>query len=195
MKRRKKDGLTFVKKEKKIKPHHFKGAFLLLFWMAAVSFIAFVLVLIFGNRSVVIGDSMKPELYNSQQVLINKAAFVILKPKVNDIVAFYPNGNKNSHLYIKRVVAVPGDTVLIKDRHFYVNGSLFKDEGLYDYIEFAGLAEDEIVLGNGEYFVLGDNRNESEDSRYGNIGSVELDDIVGKVWFHFSIDDEKAGFN
>ncbi len=191
---KKKNGLTFVKKEKKIKPHHFTGLFILLFWMAAVTFIAFVIIMIFGSRTAVIGDSMKPVLYNSQEVLINKASYILFKPKAGDIIAFYPHGNKNSHLYVKRVVAEGGDTVLIQNGHLYVNGDLFEDEDLYDYMEFAGLAENEIHLEKDEVFVLGDNRNDSEDSRYGNIGPVKGDYVVGKVWFHFSTEDEKIGF-
>ncbi|MCR4649766.1 MAG: signal peptidase I [Lachnospiraceae bacterium] len=192
---KKKAGLTFVKKEKKIKTHHFTSVFLLFFWMAAVSFIAFVLVLVFGTRSAVIGDSMNPVLVNSQEVLINKASYIILKPRVNDIVAFYPHGNKNSHMYIKRIVATPGDKVIIEDGNLYVNGEVYHREGHLDYIEYAGLAENEIVLEKGEYFVMGDNCNDSEDSRYGNIGSVSSDEIVGRVWFHFPFEDMKMGFN
>ena len=192
MKRR--DGLTFVKKEKKIKPHHFTGLFVVFFWMAAVSFIAFVLVLIFGTRSAVIGDGMNPALYNSQEVLINKSSYLLFKPRVGDIIAFYPNGNRNSYFYIKRVVAVAGDEVLISNGHLYVNGDLFEDEDMYEKMEYAGLAENPIVLDRDEFFVLGDNRNESEDSRFGNIGAVKRDDIIGRVWYKFSLEDEKGGF-
>lgn len=191
---RKKKGLTFYKKEKKIKPSHFKYVFLMIFWMAVVSFIAFVIVLIFGTRAAVIGDGMEPNYYNSQEVLINKAAYIILSPKVGDVVAFYPNGNSNSHYYIKRVVAIPGDKVIIKDGHLYVNGKLFADEDKYDVIEYAGFAENEITLAKDEYFVLGDNRNNSEDSRHGNIGPVKRDNIDGKVWFHFACDEADVGF-
>lgn len=192
---KKKHELTFVKKEKKIKPHHFKGVFVLLFWMVAVSFIAFVIILIFGNRTAVIGDGMNPVLYNSQEVLINKASYILFGPRVGDIVAFYPNGNKNSHYYIKRVVATPGDTVIISDGHLYVNGYIFEDEGKYPPFEYAGLAENEIKLEKGEYFLIGDNRNNSEDSRYGNVGPVDRDYIAGRVYFHFSFEDKKMGFN
>ncbi len=170
---RKKKGLTFVKKEKKVKPHHFTGFFILLFWLAAVSFIAFVLVLVFGTKSAVIGDGMNPELVNSQEVLINKSSYLLFKPKVGDIIAFYPNGNKKSYMYIKGEVATGGDTVLIENGHLYINGELFEDEDLYEMIEYAGLAENLITLNKDEYFVLGDNRNDSEDSRYGNIGPVK----------------------
>lgn len=191
---KKRNGLTFVKKEKKIKPHHFTGLFVLLFWMAAVSFIAFVLVLVFGNKSAVIGDGMNPVLTNGGEVFINKSSYIIFKPGVGDIIAFYPNGNKNSYLYLKRVVAVGGDEVLIENGHLYVNGNLFEDEDFYEPMEFAGLAENPIVLQKDEFFVLGDNRNDSEDSRFGNIGPVKRDDIVGRVWFRIKTDGVKDGF-
>ena len=192
---KKKHELTFIKKEKKIKAHHFTGVAVLLFWFAAVTFISFVLVMVFGTRVAVVGDSMNPVLFNSQEVLINKASYIILRPRVNDIIAFYPNGNRNSHFYIKRVVALPSDTVLIENGHLYVNGELFEDEGMYEAMSYAGLAENEYKLENDEYFVLGDNREESEDSRYGNIGPVKRDDIIGRVWFHLKYENEKAGFN
>jgi len=193
--KKRRDGLTFVKKEKKIKPQHFTSLFIFIFRLVAVTFIAFVLVMIFGTRTAVIGDSMSPVLNNSQQVLINKASYLLLKPRSGDIIAFYPNGNKNSHMYVKRVVATPGDTVLIEDGYLYINGFIYEDENKYEKIEYPGLAENEITLNKGEYFVLGDNRNDSEDSRYGNIGPVSIDDIVGRVWFHFTYDDNKFGFD
>lgn len=193
--RRKNHELTFYKKEKKIKPHHFKGLLYLLFWMAAVSFIAFVIVLIFGTRTSVIGEGMQPTYFNSQEVLINKAAYIVLSPKRGDVIAFYPNGNSKSHAYVKRVVAVPGDKVQIVNGHLNINGILYEDEDKYDNMVYSGLAENEIILGDEEYFVLGDNRNNSEDSRNGNIGPVKSDNIVGKVWFHLSCEESSMGFN
>ena len=131
-------------------------------------------------------------LKHGEQVLLDRITYQFTSPGRGDVIAFYPNGNKNSYLYLKRVVAVGGDEVLIENGHLYINGSLFEDEDLYEPMEFAGLAETPIVLEKDEYFVLGDNRNDSEDSRYGNIGPVNRDDIVGRVWFRYKIDDKKA---
>lgn len=195
MSKKRKHELTFYKKEKKIKPHHFKSLFWIIFSMAAASFIAFVIVIVLGTRTTVIGESMEPTLYNSQNVLINKASYIIFSPKSGDIVAFYPNGNKKTHYYIKRIVAVPGDRVVIKDGHLYINDEIYKDEAKYDYIEDPGLAENEITLQRNEYFIMGDNRNCSEDSRDGNIGPVNKKQIEGKVWFHFKCEDEEMGLN
>ena len=84
------------------------------------------------------------------------------------------------------VVGVPGDTVQIKNGTVYVNGKAFDEETDVASIEDAGLAAEEITLGAEEYFVLGDNRNNSEDSRYANIGNIKKDYIIGKAWFRIA---------
>ena len=108
-------------------------------------------------------------------------------------MVFLPNGNSNTHYYVKRVIALPGDTVQIKNGSLYVNGLLYKYVE-YDKIEDAGITENPITLGNNEYFTLGDNINNSEDSRSGNIGAVKKDNIIGKVWFHLAAGDSPIGF-
>lgn len=116
-------------------------------------------------------------------MLVNRFVYKLTQPKTNDIVVFFPNGNEKSHLYIKRVIGVPGDTVQIKNGTVYVNGKVFDEKIEAASIEHAELAEDEIEVGEDEFFVLGDNRNNSEDSRYANIGNVKKEYIVGKAWF------------
>ena len=85
----------------------------------------------------------------------------------------------------RRVIACPGDTVQIKNGKVYINGALYKEDIVSASIEDPGVAADEVKLGDDEYFVLGDNRNSSEDSRMANIGNVKKDYIIGKAWFHF----------
>ena len=109
-----------------------------------------------------------------------------------DIVAFLPNGNKNSHYYVKRVVAGPGDKVRIADGTLYVNGQ--ESKWVTERILDAGIAENEIILGNKEYFCIGDNPNNSEDSRSANIGPVEEGDMIGKAWFHLKSGTDGIGF-
>ena len=135
---------------------------------------------------------MEPGIDNGQQVLINRYAYLLVKPKIGDVVAFLPNGNQNSHYYIKRVVAGPGDTVQIKDGRLYINEVQVMEA--YDKMAEAGIAENPIVLGTDEYFVLGDNRNNSEDSRSANIGAVKGQDIVGEVWFRLGSGGYSMGF-
>ena len=102
-----------------------------------------------------------------------------------DVIVFLPNGNEKSHYYVRRVIACPGDTVQIKNGKVYINGELYKEDIVSASIEDPGVAADEVKLGDDEYFVLGDNRNSSEDSRMANIGNVKKDYIIGKAWFHF----------
>ncbi len=98
-------------------------------------------------------------------------------------MVFLPNGNEKAHYYVKRVIGVPGDTVQIKDGAVYVNGELFEEKVETAAILDAELASEKIVLEEDEYFVLGDNRNNSEDSRYANIGNVKKEYMIGKAWF------------
>ena len=94
---------------------------------------------------------------------------------------------------MKRVIGVPGDTVQIKNGRIYVNGTEFTEKVDVASIEDAGLAADAVTLGDDEYFVLGDNRNNSEDSRYANIGNIKREYIIGKAWFVISTGD-RFGF-
>ena len=191
MKRKK--GLSFYQKKKKISKNIIKEIFSWVFMIVVTVFIAFVAVYAVGTTTTVIGVSMEPGLSNGEDVLINRYAYLLTSPKVGDVITFLPNGNQNSHYYVKRVVAVQGDKVQIVDGRLYVNGQQAMEAG-YDKMEDAGIAENAIVLGINEYFVLGDNRNDSEDSRSANIGLVNGDDILGKVWFRLGTDEKKMGF-
>lgn len=190
MSRRK--GLSFYKRKKKLSAAllHEILSYMLIILIAALT--AVVLVYSIGMRTTVIGVSMEPNLYNGQEILVNRLGVKIFSPKKGDVLVFLPNGNENSHYYIKRVVALPGETVQIKEGHLYVNGTLYKDFE-YDKIADPGIAEEIIKLDNDEYFVLGDNVNNSEDSRSANIGPVKRTDIKGKVWFHMAAGDSSIG--
>lgn len=181
--RRKRKGLSFYEKKKKINARVVKEIFGMLFETFAAVFLAAVLVYSVGMRTNMIGVSMEPSLYNGQKILVNRLIYKLSAPKRNDVVVFLPGGNQNVHYYVKRVVAVPGQKVQIIDGMLYVDGIPEENEA-YDKMEDAGIAENEILLGDDEYFVLGDNRNSSEDSRSGNIGPVSRESVYGKAWFH-----------
>ncbi len=189
-----KKGLTFYEKEKKLNKATIREIFSTLFYSLVAVLLAFVLVYSVGMKVSMIGVSMEPVLFNGQEVLINKFIYNITSPDRGDVVAFLPNGNKNSHYYLKRVVGLPGETVQIIGGYVYINGEPLAEDESYDKIADPGMAENEIILGNDEYFVLGDNRNNSEDSRSGNIGAIKKETIAGKAWFHLSGGEKGMGF-
>ncbi len=191
--RRRKKGLSFYEKKEKMKPGTWKEIFSYVFWIFTVTLVAFVLIIMFGMRTSVIGVSMEPTLYNSQEVFINKVSYLIFAPNRGDVVVFQPNGNENSHYYIKRVIGLPGETIQIRNGAVYIDGVLL-EEYSYDKIENGGLAETPYLLGEDEFFLLGDNRNNSEDSRSGNIGAVHRDYIIGSAWFCLAKEDVGIGF-
>lgn len=189
---KKNKGLSFYKRRKKISPAMVREVFTWIFGIVASVFIATVLVIFFGMTTNVVGASMEPALYNGQQIFVNRFLYVLFSPKKGDVVVFLPNGNENAHYYVKRVVAVPGDHLLIKDGILYVNG--VESEWVMGYISDPGIAENEITLESGEFFCIGDNPSNSEDSRSANIGPVKEADIIGKVWFRAKCTEQSMGF-
>lgn len=185
-------GLSFYKKKKKISRELLREIFNWIFGIALSVFLAAVVVVFLGKSTRVVGMSMEPTLENGQQIFIDRFLYILTSPKAGDVVAFLPNGNENSHYYVKRVVAVPGDKVRIADGTLYVNGQ--ESRWVTERILDAGIAENEIILGNKEYFCIGDNPNNSEDSRSANIGPVEEGDMIGKAWFHLRSGTEGIGF-
>lgn len=186
-------GLTFYQKKKRLNPRLLKDVMEMLVGGAVAVFLAFVLVFSVGMRTSVIGDSMEPSLHNGQEILMNRILYRISKPRRGDVVVFLPNGNQNTHFYVKRVVGLPGETVQIRDGSVYIDGVLLEESELFDKIADPGIAQNELLLEGDEFFVLGDNRNSSEDSRSGNIGAVKRDDIVGKAWFHMAVQNDSMG--
>ena len=147
--------------------------------IAVVISIAWFAVFAMGTQIRVSGQSMEPVLSQNEKVLMNRLSYRVMRPKRYDIVVF----EKETENYnIKRVIGLPGETVQIKDGFIYINNE--KLDTLNDLGEaaLAGLAEYPIILDKNEYFLLGDNRSGSEDSRFANIGNVREDQIIGKVW-------------
>ena len=186
-------GLTFYQKKKKLDSRIIKDIFEMIAGGLAAVFLAFVIIYSIGMRTSIIGDSMEPALYNGQEILVNRVIYRLSTPKRGDVIVFLPNGNQNSHFYVKRVVGLPGETVQIKDGGVYIDGVFLEEPEEFDKMIDAGIAENELVLAVDEFFVLGDNRNSSEDSRSGNISAIKRDSIIGKAWFRMAIDDESMG--
>ncbi len=189
----KRKGLTFYQKKKRLDSRIIKDIFEIVAGGIVAVFLAFVIVYSVGMRTSVIGDSMETTLYNGQEILVNRVLYRLSTPKRGDVIVFLPNGNQNSHFYVKRVVGLPGETVQIKDGSVYIDGVFLEESEEFDRMIDAGIAENEMTLAIDEFFVLGDNRNSSEDSRSGNIGGVKKDNIIGKAWFHMRAGEEGMG--
>ena len=188
---KKKKGLSFyVPKKKKHFPMLSELLICLVIMMIA-AFIAVVCTYFFGLRCKVIGTSMEPKLHTGQEVLVDRFAYALFVPKKGEVVVFLPHGNENSHYYVKRIVAGPGDKVLVKDGYLYVNGQ--RSEWITEMVEDAGITENELSLQNGQYFCMGDNPADGEDSRQANIGPVDKKDMIGKAWWHMAYLNEKMG--
>ena len=190
--RKKKKGLSFYTKEKKKSSVNIKEILIYIYIVVAALLFAFVTVFLFGFRCKVIGSSMEKTIYSGQNVLVNEMIYLVSSPKSGDVIAFYPNGNKELHPYVKRVVGVPGQTLEVIGGKLYVDGEVYENFS-YDFIEYEGLLENPYEVQKDEYFVLGDNVNTSEDSRYGNLGAIKEDYIIGQVYFKFSDENHNMG--
>ncbi len=154
--------------------------------IALVVVLAYFVVWFFGQRVSTVGDSMKPELQNGDVVLVNRLSYRIGSPKRGDVIVFKPKGNENNHYYIKRVIGLPGETVQIVENTIYIDGEKLDEKYETTDLTYAGLAGDLITLDKDEYFVLGDDRQNSDDSREDDIGNVKRSYIYGKAWFVIS---------
>lgn len=182
--RRKSTGLIFYERKQVLSPKLIREILSLLFYTAITVVIAFLLVAGFGMRIRMVGPAMLPEIRAGQQVFVDRVIYRLRSPSRGDLVVFYPNGNANAHMMIRRVIALPGETVKIEDGIVYVND---KPENIgekrYDRISDPGIAAAGVTLGSKEYFVMGDLRNAGEDSRSAAIGPVTSEMIIGKAWF------------
>ena len=127
-------------------------------------------------------SSMEPTLSVGSRFLMNRVSYVFGEPERNDIIVFKTNGSDDAALHISRIIGLPGETVLIMDGRVLIDGSTMKEIGDFPSMSTAGAAATPITLGDDEYFVLGDNRNNSDDSRYADVGNVNRKYIIGKLW-------------
>lgn len=188
-----KKGLTFYQKKKRLNITIIREIMSWMFWIFASILVAAVTVFCIGMKTSVIGASMEPSLYNGQEIFLNRMVYKVSAPKSGDVIVFLPNGNEKSHYYVKRVVGVPGDTLYIKNGILYVNNETLS-EYFDDEIAEPGLLADSVTLGADEYFVIGDNCNNSEDSRSANVGTIKKEYIIGKAWFKMASGNSDIGF-
>ncbi len=144
--------------------------------------LTFLIVHYVGQRTVVSGHSMETTLQDGDNLIIDKITYRFHDPRRFDIVVFPPMGDDETY-YIKRVIGLPGETIEIDDLgQIYINGEILKEGYGREVIQDKGVWDYPITLGDDEFFVMGDNRNGSEDSRFADVGAVKRDYILGRAW-------------
>lgn len=155
-----------------------------LLYLLGVLCLVWLVIAFVGQRTEVDGQSMEPTLSNGDNLIVDKISYRFRDPQRYDIIVF-PFKYQEKTYYIKRIIGLPGETVQIDDEgNIYINGEVLQESYGREVIrpETVGVARDPIVLGDDEYFVLGDNRNNSTDSRTIIVGSIKREDIIGRAW-------------
>lgn len=168
--------------EEENSPEKGKGSFLKELLVYAVIIVLCITVVprYVIQRTEVQGDSMKDNLHDEENLLVEKVSYYFKDPERFDIITFYPQGREEEEYYIKRVIGLPGERIQISGNTIYINGKVLEEHYGREPMVDAGIAEEEIKLGDDEFFVLGDNRNHSMDSRDGEaVGVVKKKNIDG----------------
>ena len=151
-------------------------------YFLALLLLALFIVTFIGQRTIVDGNSMNNTLFDKDNLIVDKVTYRFHDPKRFDVIVFpYKKGSRN--YFIKRVIGLPGETVYIdEDGNIFIDDVLLKENYGKEVIKDPGIANKPIVLGEDEFFVLGDNRNDSFDSRYREVGNIKKKDIIGRAW-------------
>ncbi len=160
-----------------------REVFHMFFYLILIFLSSYIIIHFIGQRTEVIGHSMENTLFDHDSLIIDKLSYHFISPKRFDIIVF-PVDNSDDVYYIKRIIGMPGEAIQIIDGDIYINDEILDES--YGKEEIAsnntGLAEEPIILQTGQYFVLGDNRNHSTDSRDPDVGIIGKTSIVGKAW-------------
>ena len=152
----------------------------LLYIVLIIAFTWFVVTFV-GQRTEVSGSSMETTLSDKDQLIVDKMTYRFRDPKRYDIVVF-PYQYQDNTYYIKRIIGLPGVTVQILSGMVYIDGMRLDEHYGNEIMENPGIAEEPLTLGEDEYFVLGDNRNNSSDSRASDVGLIHRKDLIGRAW-------------
>ncbi len=169
----------FAEEEGKISP--LKELLSMLIYIGVVLGVTFLIITFVGQRTHVSGESMENTLDNGDQLIVDKITYRFQDPERFDIIVF-PFHYKENTYYIKRIIGLPGETVQIADGTIYINGQVLEESYGREVMQDPGIAAEPITLGEDEYFVLGDNRNQSSDSRDPSVGLIHRDEIIGRAW-------------
>lgn len=151
-------------------------------YLLVVLVLTFLVVTYVGQRTQVIGSSMEPMLSDGDNLIVDKISYRFQEPQRFDIIVFPFQYEENTY-YIKRIIGLPGETVYIDENgQIFINDVLLKESYGKEVILDSGRAYEPITLGIDEYFVMGDNRNNSSDSRDPAVGNIHRDELIGKAW-------------
>ena len=153
-------------------------------YLLVVLCLTYLVITFVGQRTVVEGESMESTLSDGDNLIVDKLSYRFRDPQRFDIIVFPFQYQKNTY-YIKRIIGMPGETVQIDlNGNIYIDGELLPESYGREIMspENIGRAYEPIVLGEDEYFVMGDNRNNSSDSRTEVVGNIHRDDIIGRAW-------------
>lgn len=153
----------------------------LLFYLMLIFIVVYILPNYVIQRTYVDGDSMLNTLHDKDQLYVEKLSYHFNTLKRFDIIVFYPYGRGNDDYYVKRIIGLPGETVQIIGSDIYIDGTILEEDYGKDPISDPGRARNPIKLAKDEYFVLGDNREISKDSRNAVVGNIKRDNIGGKA--------------
>ncbi len=153
-------------------------------YILTVICVTYLIVTYVGQRTKVSGPSMEATLHDGDNLIVDKISYRFRDPERFEIIVF-PYQYAEDTFYIKRIIGMPGDTLQIIDGYVYINGELLEEDvygkELIDETK-KGIADEPVVLGEDEYFVMGDNRNHSSDSRDPSVGVLNRDQLVGRAW-------------
>lgn len=148
----------------------------------AALLISLFIVTFIGQRTVVDGESMEDTLYHNDNLIVDKISYRFHEPERFDVIVFPAHYDSKTYL-VKRVIGLPGETVYIdREGNIYIDDELLEEDYGKEVMLSGGIAQASITLGEDEYFVLGDNRNHSLDSRDHMVGNIQREDIIGKAW-------------
>ena len=152
-----------------------------LLYIVLIIALTWIVVTFVGQRTEVSGSSMETTLSDKDQLIVDKMTYRFRDPKRYDIVVF-PYQYQDNTYYIKRIIGLPGETVQILSGMVYIDGMRLDEHYGNEIMENLGIAEEPLTLGEDEYFVLGDNRNNSSDSRASDVGLIHRKDLIGRAW-------------
>lgn len=155
-----------------------------LVYLLGVLCLTWLVITFVGQRTEVDGSSMEPMLSNGDNLIVDKITYRFRDPQRYDIIVFPFKYQENTY-YIKRIIGLPGETVQIDEQgNIYIDGEVLPENYGREIIrpDTVGIATNPIVLGEDEYFVMGDNRNNSTDSRTEIVGNIKREDIIGRAW-------------